>query len=250
MRDKWTEIILLFSLIMTIVFKIVTDQLKLLINPVYFIFVYISIIFLLILMVVCLRTKSATKSDKKDIQEVGRGYNTHYILLLTMIILINSISYNDFQDRITEIKGIPITDVPGPTTTDRTPSFSSHIVLDDNNYYEMLVAIYSNPELYEGSTIELKGYAADLEGLSSDQFILSRLVMLCCAADATAAGLVCDGSEINAEYINNSWYEIEGVIEVHDITLNDEVYKTPVIKISESNNIEAPDTPYIYSDLL
>lgn len=42
------------------------------------------------------------------------------------------------------------------------------------------------------------------------------------------------------------WYNITGVLDKDDITIDNKTSKQPVIKITEFTKIESPEDPYIY----
>ncbi len=108
--------------------------------------------------------------------------------------------------------------------------------------------IYGNPHNYVGRVINMKGFIYKQEGLSKNEFILSRILISCCAADAQLVGLLCDYSEAMV-FAEGAWINIVGTLaegEYEDYK-SGEVSIIPVIKVSKIEEINKQDNEYIYN---
>lgn len=259
MVKKWLDQIFLLLLIITLLYLEFSNKLKLLINPKYFTLIYLAL-FILILLLLFSIFNLGTKVRINN-------YITNYILISIIIVLIFSSSYSDFQKNISEIKGIKIGDdivydEEIETNNEELPDTANKwgeppkvylaeedfIKIDDTNFYKVLDSLYINPEHYTGKTLNIKGFITKFDGLSENHFVISRLIMMCCAADSSVCGLVCDASIFDYTFEEDGWYEIEGVIETQNITINSRSSDNPVIRIVHYNKIEPLTDPYVYPE--
>ncbi|MCT4631569.1 MAG: TIGR03943 family protein [Firmicutes bacterium] len=124
---------------------------------------------------------------------------------------------------------------------------SEIIEINDENYLELLQDIHADMEYYKGKQIHTRGFVFREKNMSTKEFVISRLVMVCCAADAQLTGLVCDYDEGNT-LEDNTWIDVFGKIEIFEY--NDpntgEKYPLPKIVVIEQKNITKPENPYIF----
>lgn len=108
-------------------------------------------------------------------------------------------------------------------------------------YMEVLSAIVSFKEAFMGKEIEINGFVYRESGLTDEQFVIGRIAVQCCTADATPYGVLAE-YEGAPELKNDTWVKLKGTIGQTEYNGN------VIIKIdvSESSVIEAPDNPYIY----
>ena len=130
-----------------------------------------------------------------------------------------------------------------------TPSDSSDIelqdgviIMDSNNFYYCLNEIYENMEGYEGMSIEVIGFVfKDCEGLSANEFVPARLLMVCCAADMIPIGFLCRYDKAS-DLETDSWVKVTG-------TLGSTEFDGDVIPYINAINVEKTEQPndnYIY----
>lgn len=108
-------------------------------------------------------------------------------------------------------------------------------------YMEVLSAIVSFKEAFMGKEIEINGFVYRESGLPDHQFVIGRIAVQCCTADATPYGVLAE-YEGAPELKNDTWMKLKG-------TIGEAEYNGNVIikiDVSESSVIEAPDNPYIY----
>ncbi|MGH4118403.1 TIGR03943 family putative permease subunit [Clostridium sp.] len=113
------------------------------------------------------------------------------------------------------------------------------------NFYEN---IYGKPYNYVGRSIKMKGFIYKQNRLNKDEFILSRILVSCCSADAQLVGLLCNSSK--AEVLTEgTWVNIEGTLEQHEYRDNKygEINVIPIIKVNKIEQIEGENNEYIYN---
>ena len=78
------------------------------------------------------------------------------------------------------------------------------------------------------------------ESLPENQFLVSRFVITCCAADSFALGIPVEwnGSELK----ENDWVQVKGPVQVTE--WNEQ--KMPLILAESIEKTRAPDQPYLF----
>ncbi|HHV08751.1 MAG TPA: TIGR03943 family protein [Clostridiales bacterium] len=148
-------------------------------------------------------------------------------------------SLSDTQTGILEEEDGYTTNLPGLDTANKK------ITVSNDNFSMWLTVLYDNIEEYNGYTIIMTGYIFnDSESLQKDEFVLARLMMSCCAADLSPAGLICKYDKASALEAG-SWVTIEGTIFIGQYEYDGEKYDDPqisVAKITPTKEVEG----YIY----
>lgn len=115
------------------------------------------------------------------------------------------------------------------------------IVIDNASFYTWISEIYVNMEHYVGYTVRMTGYVYyDTQYMNTNEFVPARLVMTCCAADLTPAGIICT-YEGASSLTPESWVTVEGVLKAGDYLGNPEPQVT-VTSITPAEAVEG----YIY----
>lgn len=131
---------------------------------------------------------------------------------------------------------------------DSTSSLNSKTInMSNENFINTYEDIYGNPHNYVGRSINMKGFIYKQKGLEKAGFILSRIVVSCCAADAQLVGILCDNTE-GKTFTEGTWVNIEG-------TLGEREYKDaksgvisiiPIIKVNTTEKTDDQNNEYIY----
>ena len=113
-----------------------------------------------------------------------------------------------------------------------------------NNYED----IYGNPHNYVGRVINMKGFIYKQKGLSKDEFILSRILVSCCTADAQIVGILCDYSKVKV-FAEGTWVNIEGTLGEREYkdSKSGEISIIPIIKVNKIEKIDKQNNEYIYN---
>ncbi len=122
---------------------------------------------------------------------------------------------------------------------------SDTITVTGDNYIKVLSEIENNSERHIGKKMILEGFIYREPGFAPDEFVIARMYMICCAADAQITGLMCKGSK-STSLADDQWVRVEGILEVQAYKIDGEESLIPIIKISEVLPLATPENQYIY----
>ena len=211
------QFLLLLSLAGMLLYLVVTDQLLLFIHPSFNVLVYVTLVALGLLLPFTSKKKVSTTSC--------------CILILPLLAL------SLFPPAAT----VPTTfEVNMPTqSVTKTVVVPENIEVQPEEFRTLTDPIFESPESYVGSTISISGYIGKAPGLEHDEYVLGRLLVWHCVADAYPAGVLLRTEQ---ELIESQWYAIEGVL----TTIEKEGATLPIIEVHIVEAIEEPDVPYFY----
>ena len=115
------------------------------------------------------------------------------------------------------------------------------IQITNENYMEVMEAIYDYPDEFEGKTVQFTGFVYNDPSHPDSQFLF-RFGIIHCIADSGVYGLLTTGAP--QHFDNNTWIHAKG-------TLSIEYHKQlkqslPVLHITDCQTITQPDNPYVY----
>ncbi len=148
---------------------------------------------------------------------------------------------NQFQTKQTEKKQQkpnPFTGMPKITMK----LSDGRIVLNNENFSKWLTEIYQNSYLYFDTEIELSGELWYEEDLPENEFAVGRFMMLCCAADMQAVGLLCKAKN-KPKQEDGEWVKIKGILK--EKIFNEEESE-PYIEVLSIEKAQRPENSYIY----
>lgn len=124
---------------------------------------------------------------------------------------------------------------------------SNTIIINEKNFYSSINEIGLNIDNYVGRKIKISGFVVLKEDYKKGEFVVARMLMACCAADAQVIGLM---SIIDTEDLpkKDSWVEVEGVMDLSQergVSTNN-TFKIPVIKVERLTKIKKPESIYVY----
>ncbi|MEW9699232.1 TIGR03943 family protein [Paenibacillus sp. SI8] len=118
------------------------------------------------------------------------------------------------------------------------------IEVRDGRYMETLATLNLYLDNYVGKEIQISGSVFRLGTLDKNKFVLGRLGVSCCAADANPVGVVVEDANAN-EYANDEWLTIKG-------TISKTTYKNQNVLMIKTTNITRISMPtkgfYVYRD--
>lgn len=119
------------------------------------------------------------------------------------------------------------------------------IVVSNDDFSMWFTELYTNIKNYKGYTIVMTGYVfKDPNIYKEDEFVPARLMMSCCVADLSPAGIVCKYDKAS-ELKENSWVTVEGTLHVGQYEYEGKQYKEPqifVTKITPAKEVKG----YVY----
>lgn len=121
------------------------------------------------------------------------------------------------------------------------------INMTNENFISIYEDIYGKPYNYVDRIINMKGFIYKQKGLNKNEFILSRILVSCCAADAQLVGILCDYSEGNA-LTEGSFVNIEGLLGEREYkdSKSGEINIIPFIKVDKIEKIDEQNNDYIF----
>jgi putative membrane protein len=123
------------------------------------------------------------------------------------------------------------------------------VVIEDANFYKAVNELGTNLNKYKGKRININGFVLRKKEFKEDEFVIARMSMDCCAADAQVIGIMAKLDRA-FEFKKDAWVSVEGIIE--EVEYRDTVTNTdlilPIIKVSKIENIKTPENIYVYPE--
>ncbi|GAB6169360.1 TIGR03943 family protein [Clostridium carnis] len=112
------------------------------------------------------------------------------------------------------------------------------IIFTDENYLKTLANISGeNREKYKEQKVVIDGFIYKHDTLKKDEFVISRLMMSCCAADSQIVGLISKYSEAST-LRKDDWFRVEGTLDFED--------NNPILLVNKLTSISKPENFYVY----
>ena len=119
----------------------------------------------------------------------------------------------------------------------------SSIVINDENYLEVMEAIYDYPNEFEGKEMEFTGFVYNDPNHTNSQFVF-RFGIMHCIADSGVFGLLTTGN--TNQYENNTWVRVKGNISNHYHKELNQVL--PTLEVKSFVKVDKPENPYVYKE--
>ena len=119
----------------------------------------------------------------------------------------------------------------------------SSIVINDENYLELMEAIYDFPNEFEGKEIAFIGFVYNDPNHTNSQFVF-RFGIMHCIADSGVFGLLTTGN--TNHYDNNTWVRVKGKISNHYHKELNQVL--PTLEVKSFIKVDKPENPYVYKE--
>ena len=239
---KW--LIILLGLTYYIYMLLATRRIYYFIHPRMIKYTTISFIFLLLLTLIQFRRLFTISHNRKISFSI-------FIIPIILGILVNP---QGLSGEIAGKKKLTLIENNNVKTTKQ-----NNIPLDTNNTNPLLVItssnfthitddiMYINTNKYIGQKISIKGFVYKDATTSKNEFVVSRLMILCCAADAEITGLLCEFA--NASSFNtDQWVTVTGTIGKKSHLYSGETQEIPFIEVEKVELTKKPAIPYIYPE--
>jgi putative membrane protein len=117
---------------------------------------------------------------------------------------------------------------------------NGEVIVNNENFFTSFKEFYKNTEEYKERPVRIKGFVIKEKG-KSESFILSRMVVSCCAADTEVIGIrsIYKDTPLIA---NGQWLEVKGKLQFEGVE------QGPIIIVESLNPIDKPEESYIYRD--
>lgn len=163
-------------------------------------------------------------------------------------ILVNPVGLNQ---QIADAKGVNVVQNTAQTNTKVTKGNSimtenKEIVLTEKNFFTFLNGINDDPSKFKNYKITLTGFVYKDATIKPNQFVIARMLMVCCAADTQVVGFLCDYDGQNLD--KDTWIQITGVLDTTNYTdsSSKENSLIPLIKVKSIKKINTPTSKYVY----
>jgi len=117
------------------------------------------------------------------------------------------------------------------------------IEIVDHGFMEVLTTVYIFKNNFLKKELTISGFVYRNDDMKPNQFVVSRLAMSCCAADAEPYGFMVEFDNASA-YATDSWVHIRA--HIGKTIYND--YEIVNLEAIEITSVKAPATPYVYPD--
>ncbi|MDD2505614.1 MAG: TIGR03943 family protein [Bacilli bacterium] len=115
-----------------------------------------------------------------------------------------------------------------------------NIEINNSNYVSILMDISDNLDNYVGDEISIDGFIYRDSTMKSTEFVIGRLYISCCTADAQLLGYLCNYTD-SSNIKDNEWYNVKAKI---DTTIQDGM-KLPYFKVEKVTKINKPENEYV-----
>ncbi|MEW6401122.1 MAG: TIGR03943 family protein [Chloroflexota bacterium] len=195
-------------------------------------------IVLLAVMAQTIFSQSRKKAHEDEDEHTHVSAGNLLILLLPILIGI-LLPSRPLDSSAVETKGV---NVSAPLIAkDRSNEFEA--AADERNILDWMRIFNYEEDLspYLNENARVVGFVYHDDRLPEDQFLLSRFVISCCAADAFAVGIPVqwDGTDALEE---NTWVEVEGPVQLTEF----DGQKAPLVIATGVQTVRAPEQPYLF----
>ncbi|MBC8061607.1 MAG: TIGR03943 family protein [Clostridiaceae bacterium] len=125
---------------------------------------------------------------------------------------------------------------------------NSLLEVNNNNFIDITDGVMNtNTDKYIGQKINITGFVYRDETTSKNEFIVGRIMIICCAADSEIIGLLCEwdgASSFNAD----QWVNVTGTIGKLPHLNSGKIQEIPYIKVEKVDPVEKPAIPYLYTE--
>lgn len=122
---------------------------------------------------------------------------------------------------------------------------ADEIFVKDENYTQTLSDIEQNPSQYVGRKIVLEGFVYRDPSFGKNDFVVARMFMICCAADAQITGLMATWDKSNS-LNDNQWIKAEGILKTQSYVIEGQESLIPIIHITSAEKLPTPENQYVY----
>ena len=129
-----------------------------------------------------------------------------------------------------------------------SPLKGETISVTNENFVNTYEDLYGNTKDNIGRHLYMKGFIYKQKGLDKDEFILARILVSCCAADAQLVGVLCDFSKVKG-FTEGTWVNIEGILGQREYadSKNGNISIIPIIKVNMIEKTDKQSNEYIYN---
>jgi putative membrane protein len=178
-----------------------------------------------------------------------KGYVLFFITLIIGIFIAPGGLTSDIKAKkgVTLVSSSNIENIAEHSHSEKQRIEGNEIIFNEKNYIHYLEDLSSHIDEHVGKKIKITGFVLKEKNLNKDEFLISRMMMNCCAADSQILGVVGKWDKIEG-LKQDDWIVVEGKVSFkEEKDKNNKVVKRyPVVLVEKLTHIETPDNPYIY----
>ena len=236
---RFLQAFILLALVVFIGFKLISGTLSLYINMQYMPLTVFGIIMLAIMTFVILRHSESDEHEHHNSSHQHDISPSALIILIVPLLIGILIPVHPLDAAAASTRGMNIS---APLVgSSQTREFQS--AADTRNILDWIVIFNSTNDLspYVGQMARVTGFVYHDPRLPANQFIVSRFVITCCTADASAIGMIVNWNQ-SAGLTESSWVEVKGPVQASKLGGQ----PIPLIEASHVQSTPQPDQPYLY----
>jgi len=236
---RFLQSFILLALVVFIGFKLISGTLSLYINMQYMPLTVFGIIMLAIMTFVILRHSESDEHEHNDSNHQHDISPSALVILIVPLLIGILIPVHPLDATAASTRGM---NVSAPLVgSSQTREFQS--AADTRNILDWIVIFNSTNDLspYVGQMARVTGFVYHDPRLPANQFIVSRFVITCCTADASAIGMIVNWDQ-SATLKESSWVEVKGPVQASKLG----GLPIPLIEASYVQSTPQPDQPYLY----
>lgn len=115
------------------------------------------------------------------------------------------------------------------------------IRVEEEIYIETLTTIDLFLDTFVGKKVQLSGFVYREDNMTSQEFVVSRFAMQCCAADAAPYGMLVEYDQAN-KIAEDEWVRVTGTLTKTEFN----GYEIMKLNVETLDKIEEPSSPYVY----
>jgi putative membrane protein len=168
-----------------------------------------------------------------------KGYVLFFITLIVGIFIAPGGLTSEISNKkgVTLVSSSSIENIAEHSHGEKQRIEGSEIIFNEKNYIHFLEDLGNNLDKHIGKRIKITGFVLKQEDMARNEFIITRMLISCCAADSQVLGIVvrCDKAETLSK---DEWVTVEGIVGSSD--------KHAVIQAAKVSKSQKPNNQYIY----
>lgn len=172
-----------------------------------------------------------------------KGYLLFFITLIVGIFIAPSGLNSDIWDKkgVTLVSSGTIENIGKHSHEESEKIKGDLIIFNSTNYIHYLEEISEHIDEHKGKRVVIDGFILKDGKNEKSEFLLTRVLMNCCAADSQAIGLLSRYDKPN-NFKKDDWVRIEGTISTK---LNKGIV-SPILLVDKIEKVDKPENDYIY----
>ncbi len=119
-------------------------------------------------------------------------------------------------DAVAEVTGLASTTDERVAELDALARSSGIIAIEEENFSRRIDLLWDAPDRFVGRTVELTGFVYRRPDWPMDTFVVARLSIWCCVADAAVVGLLVQVPDVHSAPPDGTWIDIRGAVARRD----------------------------------